>query len=89
MSVTVPIDFEYNAAWKLRRSIRLYWLGGVSEIFMKKPNSNHNDMRPEYDFTNMKGRVRGKYAKLYRAGTNLVSVRNTRAVPGFGSKGSR
>jgi hypothetical protein len=29
-------------------------------------------MRPEYDFASMKGRVRGKYAKLYRAGTNLV-----------------
>jgi hypothetical protein len=29
-------------------------------------------MRPEYDFANMKGGVRGKYAKLYRAGSNLV-----------------
>ena len=32
---------------------------------MKKPS-------PEYDFANMKGSVRGKYAKRYRAGTNLV-----------------
>jgi len=29
-------------------------------------------MRPEYDFASMKGGVRGKYAKQYRAGTNLV-----------------
>jgi hypothetical protein len=39
---------------------------------MKKPNTKPSEMRPEYDFANMKGRVRGKYAKLYRAGTNLV-----------------
>ncbi len=30
------------------------------------------DMRPEYDFASMKGGVRGKYVKKYRAGTNLV-----------------
>lgn len=30
------------------------------------------DMRPEYDFASMKGGVRGKYVKRYRAGTNLV-----------------
>ena len=29
-------------------------------------------MRAEYDFASMKGGVRGKYAKQYRAGTNLV-----------------
>jgi len=29
-------------------------------------------MRPEYDFASMKGGVRGKYVKRYRAGTNLV-----------------
>lgn len=33
-------------------------------------NSNHttsesDDMRPEYDFANMKGGVRGKYAKMF------------------------
>ena len=27
-----------------------------------------DDMRPEYDFKNMKGGVRGKYYKAYRAG---------------------
>jgi hypothetical protein len=40
---------------------------------MKKGNRNSaNDMRPEYDFASMKGGVRGKYAKRYRAGTNLI-----------------
>ena len=31
-----------------------------------------DDMRPEYDFSQLKGRVRGKYVERYRAGTNLV-----------------
>ena len=40
---------------------------------MKKSNQNSaNDMRPEYDFASMKGGVRGKYVKRYRAGTNLI-----------------
>jgi hypothetical protein len=29
-------------------------------------------MRQEYDFASMKGGVRSKYVKEYRAGTNLV-----------------
>jgi alpha-beta hydrolase superfamily lysophospholipase len=39
---------------------------------MKKSSKNASDIRPEYDFAKMKGGVRGKYAKRYRAGTNLV-----------------
>jgi hypothetical protein len=40
---------------------------------MKKVNrKSSNEMRPEYDFASMKGGVRGKYAKRYRAGTNLI-----------------
>ena len=35
----------------------------------RKPRFDEDTMRPEYDFS--KG-VRGKYAKRYRAGTNLV-----------------
>lgn len=31
-----------------------------------------NDLRREYDLSKLKGRVRGKYAARYRAGTNLV-----------------
>ena len=33
-----------------------------------------DDLRPEYDFSKLKGRVRGKYAKRYLAGTNLVRL---------------
>jgi uncharacterized DUF497 family protein len=43
-----------------------------SKLFMKKRNRKPSEMRAEYDFANMKGRVRGKYVKRYRAGTNLV-----------------
>ena len=40
---------------------------------MKKGNrKSASDMRPEYDFASMKGGVRGRCAKRYRAGTNLV-----------------
>jgi len=40
---------------------------------MKKADRNvAGDMRPEYDFASMKGGVRGKYVRAYRAGTNLV-----------------
>ena len=39
---------------------------------MKKTNPKGEGIRPEYDFAKMKGGVRGKYAKLYRAGTNVV-----------------
>jgi hypothetical protein len=40
---------------------------------MKKVNrTSKDDMRPEYDFANMKGGIRGKYAAQFRSGTNLV-----------------
>lgn len=35
-------------------------------------NEMDDELRPEYDFAQMQGGVRGKYAKRYRAGTNLV-----------------
>jgi hypothetical protein len=38
---------------------------------MKKTNSN-NGLRTEYNFASMKGGVRGKHAKRYREGTNIV-----------------
>ena len=31
-----------------------------------------DEMRPEYDFSQLKGRVRGKYVERYREGTNLI-----------------
>lgn len=37
---------------------------------MKK--TSRDELRPEYDFSAMKGGVKGKYAKEYAKGTNLV-----------------
>ena len=44
------------------------------ERFMKKDSKNNSDdaLRPEYDFDQMQGGVRGKYIERYRKGTNLV-----------------
>ena len=40
---------------------------------MKKVESEkEDDLQPEYDFSQMKGGVRGKYVERYREGTNLV-----------------
>jgi hypothetical protein len=38
----------------------------------KESNEEEDDLRPEYDLTQLKGGVRGKYAERYRAGTNLA-----------------
>ena len=43
------------------------------EDSMKKDSSQEeDDLRPEYDFSELKGHVRGKYTERYREGTNLV-----------------
>lgn len=44
------------------------------EDFMKKNSQHRNngDVSPEYDFSAMKGGVRGKYYERYRDGTNVV-----------------
>lgn len=40
---------------------------------MKKASSRAvDDLRPEYDSSSLKGGVRGKYARRFRAATNLV-----------------
>lgn len=39
---------------------------------MKKPDAEHEDIRPEYDFSSLKGGVRGKYYARVAAGSNLV-----------------
>jgi hypothetical protein len=40
---------------------------------MKKIESEEeDDLQPEYNFSQMKGGVRGKYVERYRQGTNLV-----------------
>ena len=42
---------------------------------MKKANNKgmDDDLRPEYDLSKLKG-IRGKYAKQFEAGTNLVRL---------------
>ncbi len=56
---------------------------------MKNKSKVEDELRPEYNLRELlKGGVRGKYAKRYRAGTNLVllepdvarAFRNARAV---------
>lgn len=40
---------------------------------MKKVEDEQQDeLRPAYDFSQLKGRARGKYAERYREGTNLI-----------------
>lgn len=39
---------------------------------MKKVEAETEELRPEYDLSEFKGRVRGKYVERYRSGTNLV-----------------
>jgi hypothetical protein len=42
---------------------------------MKKGNSTtseDDDLRPEYELSELKGGVRGKYLERYRKGTNLA-----------------
>jgi hypothetical protein len=38
----------------------------------KEVDELEDELRPEYDFANMQGGVRGKYVQRYRSGTNLV-----------------
>ena len=38
----------------------------------KEVNDLEDELRPEYDFSQMAGGVRGKYVERYRAGTNVV-----------------
>lgn len=38
----------------------------------KKAEAESDELRPEYDFTSLKGGVRGKYFERARKGTNLV-----------------
>jgi hypothetical protein len=49
-------------------------LHAEKESFMKKVESEmeEDELRPEYNLSQLKGRVRGKYVERYRAGTNLV-----------------
>jgi hypothetical protein len=46
--------------------------GAFMKKAVSKEISDKKDMRSEYDFYNMKGAVRGKYYKGYRAGHKVV-----------------
>ena len=37
-----------------------------------EPEMEEDELRSEYDFSQLRGRVRGKYVERYQAGTNLV-----------------
>ncbi len=37
-----------------------------------KISISEDEMRPEYDLSKLKGKVRGKYVERYQEGTNLV-----------------
>ncbi len=37
-----------------------------------KQNEIFDDLRPEYDFSKLEGKTKGKYAESYQEGTNLV-----------------
>lgn len=37
-----------------------------------KASPEDDDVRPEYDLSQLRGGVRGKYLQRYRAGTNLA-----------------
>ena len=50
-------------------------------------NSADDDLRPEYDETVLKGGVRGKYAKRFAAGTNLVRIDADLAAAFAGEEG--
>ena len=41
---------------------------------MTDKNELNDELRPEYDETLLKDGVRGKYAKQYAAGTNIVRL---------------
>jgi hypothetical protein len=42
---------------------------------MRKASSRReDDLRPEYDFSSLKGGVRGKYYRRFRTGTNIVRL---------------
>jgi hypothetical protein len=49
-----------------------YFTFAKDNLMKKVEAEEEDDLRPEYDFSQMKGGVRGKYVKRYREGTNLV-----------------
>jgi hypothetical protein len=46
----------------------------------KESTAEPNDLRPEYDLSQLKGGVRGKYYRRAGAGTNLVLIEPDLAI---------
>ena len=46
----------------------------MSNVIMKKDKKIADELRPEYNFSEMKGGVRGKYVQRCNAGTNLAKI---------------
>ena len=46
----------------------------------KESTAESNDLRPEYDLSQLKGGVRGKYYRRAAAGTNLVLIEPDLAI---------
>ncbi len=44
-------------------------------------NLDEDELRPEYEISELKGGVRGKYLQRYREETNLASLRRKFAPP--------
>jgi hypothetical protein len=67
-------------SWHIRMRVRSFVSAVLvsrlveKESRMKKVESEveEDELRPVYDFSRLKGRVRGKYVERYREGTNLV-----------------
>lgn len=47
-------------------------MGANSYILKKVESEEEDELRPEYDFSQLKGGVYGKYIDRYRNGTNVV-----------------
>ena len=48
--------------------------GARDDSMKRADNGMTDDLRPEYDFGSLKGGVRGKYARRFREGTNIVLI---------------
>ena len=48
--------------------------GNASNMKKASTRKRTDELRPEYDFSKLKGGVRGKYYERARAGTNLVLI---------------
>ena len=62
-------------------------MANVKRMKKNKDKIESEEMRPEYDLSQLKGKVRGKYVERYNSGTNLVMLESDvqAAFPDSGS----